>query len=632
MLNYQDSSKAYSHYEVLKLFLCCRKTLKYLCAASCYENAGAGVLSEGSFPFIWLFKSAYLVLGLQDAQAADDYNQDTDIAFSLMDHTSHIFLVSSNYYFGLSLLALLDAKSSGAKTEPDDANAKSDSIQAASYPASYKDSEAWDGMFIIAHCIKKETQALLGFLEDFLDNKLVNLGSKHLYSSKLSYLVSCLSGYFWGLASALSQIDVKGGDSKLISLRNKKDFVSKLNALIKIYSEVVRPQLCILIDRSDKLVDYFGNLSGVEEFSHNNDTSVTDICGQGRRLKSMVKTCLESPAFGHDSLIANVNSHGSEVEVGSSNPNTSAEFHSLDIHILNKHLLRQIMAGDEREEAFMLRHLFISYSALLRLNLQVGTDCLSPSILRIFMAIAQFLILELANSSKAPEPFVFVALDGCLKYLEELGSHFPSTDPSLSRNIYTRLIELHLMAIGKCISLQGKEYALISHEIESSTKFLQSCKGSNESSYWHSSFCLDQLKARLRMSFEVFIRKSSELHLLSGVQAIERALVGVQVGCTSNYDIYTGKAGGGMVSSYVAAGIDCLDLLLENVTGEKAAPSRKYFSVHSLLHSPFLPSSNLFVIYICGVRKLINSLFIVCSISLNAVMLGNQLILDALLH
>ncbi|KAK4793395.1 hypothetical protein SAY86_023830 [Trapa natans] len=567
MSNYQDGSKAYNHYKALKLFLCCRKTLKYLFDELCYENAGTGVLSEGSFPFLWLFKSAYMVLGFQDAQAADDYNQYTDMAFSLMDHTSYIFRVYSDYYFGQSLLALIDAKGSGSKTELGDANANSDSTQTTSYLA-YNDSEAWDGMFVIAQCIKKETQAVHGFLEDVHDNKKINLGNKHLYSSKLSYLVSCLSGYFWGLTSALNQIGEKDGGSKLISLISKRGFVYKLNTFIKIYSEVLRPQLCILIDGSDKL-DYLGNLSGAEYFSHDNGTSVTDVCGQGRLLKGIIKTCLESPAFGHDSLIANVNPNGSEVEVVCSIPSTSVEFHSVGIHILNKHLLRRIVSGDERDAGFMLRHLYISYSALLRLNLQVGADCLSPSVMCIFMAISQFLMMELVNSSKAPEPFVFIALDGCLMYLEEIGSCFPSTDPSLSRNIYTRLIELHLMAIGKCISLQGKKYSLISHEIESSTKFLQSCKGSNESSSLHSSFCLDEMNARLRKSFEIFIRKSSELHLLSGVQAIERALVGVQIGSTANFDVYTGKAGGGMVSSYVAAGIDCLDLLLENVTGRR---------------------------------------------------------------
>lgn len=69
------------------------------------------------------------------------------------------------------------------------------------------------------------------------------------------------------------------------------------------------------------------------------------------------------------------------------------------------------------------------------------------------------------------------------------------------------------------------------------------------------------------MSFKVLIQKPSDLHLLSAVQAIERALVGVQEGNTMIYQISTGSGDGGKVSSTVAAGIDCLDLIIEYAQG-----------------------------------------------------------------
>jgi hypothetical protein len=80
--------------------------------------------------------------------------------------------------------------------------------------------------------------------------------------------------------------------------------------------------------------------------------------------------------------------------------------------------------------------------------------------------------------------------------------------------------------------------------------------------------CLDELKTRLRVSFKAFIERQSELHLLSTIQAIERSLVGVQEGCAIIYDIKTSKDGG-EVSTLVAAGIDCLDMIIEFVSGIK---------------------------------------------------------------
>ena len=57
------------------------------------------------------------------------------------------------------------------------------------------------------------------------------------------------------------------------------------------------------------------------------------------------------------------------------------------------------------------------------------------------------------------------------------------------------------------------------------------------------------------------------MHLLSAVQAIERALVGVHVSFPVIYEIHTGNADGGKVSLNVAAGVDCLDMVLEYTSG-----------------------------------------------------------------
>ncbi|KHG00590.1 Unhealthy ribosome biogenesis 2 [Gossypium arboreum] len=204
-----------------------------------------------------------------------------------------------------------------------------------------------------------------------------------------------------------------------------------------------------------------------------------------------------------------------------------------------------------------------------KLNLRVGGPLLSSGMASLIIDMSQFLLLELANSVESPPPFTFVWLDGAVKYLEEVGSHFPFTDSALNENVYGKLIELHLRGIGKCISLQGKSATLESHERESSSKILHDDTGLSESFLSHGSHCLDEFKARLRMSFSVFIKNPSELQLMSAIEAIEKALVGVQGAHGRIYEITAGSANGGMVSSTVAGGIDCLDLLLEHGSGRK---------------------------------------------------------------
>ena len=203
----------------------------------------------------------------------------------------------------------------------------------------------------------------------------------------------------------------------------------------------------------------------------------------------------------------------------------------------------------------------------MKLNLKVDTVLLSLNVVRTFVAVSQFLILEFVNGVDVLQPFFFVCLDGVLKYLDVLGGYLPLTNPTLSRNTFTKLIELHLAAIGKCIVLQGKNYTSLSPESASCTQIYRGHMRINESIDFALECFLDDFKVRLRMSLVVYIKNAAELHLLSAVQAIVRALAGVQERCMALYHITFGKIEGGSVSPFVAAGIDSLDLLLENVSG-----------------------------------------------------------------
>ncbi|XVE93782.1 hypothetical protein REPUB_Repub01dG0224500 [Reevesia pubescens] len=143
-------------------------------------------------------------------------------------------------------------------------------------------------------------------------------------------------------------------------------------------------------------------------------------------------------------------------------------------------------------------------------NLRVDGARLSMDKAPLLIDISQVMLLESANLGEIPPLFTFVWLDGAVKYLEELGRHIPLIDSNFNENAYAKLIELHLRAIGKCLS----------------ELFLS-----------HGSHRLDEFKARLRMSFKVLFENPSELQLLSAIQAIERALVGAQGGHAKIYEI-----------------------------------------------------------------------------------------------
>ncbi|TYG83848.1 hypothetical protein ES288_D01G201000v1 [Gossypium darwinii] len=329
---------------------------------------------------------------------------------------------------------------------------------------------------------------------------------------------SLLSSLKEALASALNQLGEKCGELKTKLSRWKSEPLSKIKICTNVFVDLI----------SDVLHMFLEN-------------------GQQRRSDSDSQSS-DKFDYRRDSLVFN------DLVV---------------LPCLNKHLLLGLLKGDHPDRAVLLRQLLITYSAILRLNLRVGGPLLSSGMAPLIIDMSKFLLLELANSVQSPPPFTFVWLDGAVKYLEEVGSHFPFTDSALNENVYGKLIELHLRGIGKCISLQGKRATLESHERESSSKILRDDTGLSESFLSHGSHCLDEFKARLRRSFSVFVKNPSELQLMSTIEAIEKALVGVQGAHARIYEITAGSANGGMVSSTVAGGIDCLDLLLEHGSGRK---------------------------------------------------------------
>jgi hypothetical protein len=576
LLECQGSLYSHSHHELFRLFVSCRKALKHIIMAACDKKTEASqssytpIFPEDSFFALWLCKSVSLVVELQQGVSEDIASQVKDLTFSLMDHTSYVFLTLSKYQFSHSVHFLLDAE------QPFSGNTDQQSNLIESDPCldSTNSIEAWKSASLVAKILKEQTQSFFISPKDALCTGTVGLGVNVVKLNRFSSVVSCFSGFLWGLASAVDDTNAKYIDNKAKLLRWDCELVLDLNLCINVFEKFINLFLHTFLVDDERARSFYGPyLVDAEEFSQEGSRAQAEIsCG---RQQAAAMAC--STSFDIDDDSGNASCKRSQLKDANFSASLLTEVDSFDFQCINKPLLQSLLKGNYPDVAFSLRRLLIGSSAILKLKLHINRISSLSSLVPFFVGISQVLLLGFVDMVEIPQPFSFVWLDGVLKYLEELGNHFPSTNPTLSRNVYAKLIDLHLRAIGKCLTLQGKRATLASHETESSTKTLHGHIELSEASNSHGPYCLDEFKARLRMSFKMFIKKPSELHLLSAIQAIERALVGVRDGCTTIYDVTTGNAEGRKVSSVVAAGVDCFDLVLEHVSGNIAHPLKGYF-------------------------------------------------------
>ncbi|XP_021819976.1 uncharacterized protein LOC110761732 [Prunus avium] len=576
LLDYQNALYSHHYHELFRLFVSCRKALKYIILA-CEEKTADSqtshtlVFFEDSFPILWLYKSVYAVVGLEESLPKDNFRPVSDMILSLMDHTFYVFLTlskyQSNHAVHFSKVAELNA---GLVHEHSSLSESDTCLDSSDYI------EAWKSVTIIAKSLKEQMQSLLVNLKDALGNGKVGIGVDGLNLNKFSSLISCISGFLWGLACFVNHTDSRSSDHKVNSSRQKLEPISELHLCIDVFAEFCSLLLPMLVcdssqqsrtlcdaqnlQKSDLNVDLLGVPEGTDVETDIARVELHDESGAAMTASSDIHDYSGSGSV-----------HRRRLHVEGANCVASAlnDVDSFILQSLNRPLLRRLLNGDYPDAAFLLRQLLIASSAILRLSLHMNSPPLSSSLAHTLTGITQVLLLESTYMNHVPCFSYFVCLDGVLKYLEEIANRFPLTNPTLSRSLYDKMVQLQLRALGKCITLQGKRATLVSHETESSSKMLHSPMEFSEASLSGRPYLLDELKARLRSSFTVFIKKPSELHLLSAVQAIERALVGVRDGCTMSYDIHTGSVDGGKVSSVVAAGIDCLDLILEHVSGRK---------------------------------------------------------------
>ncbi|XP_047328959.1 uncharacterized protein LOC124932386 [Impatiens glandulifera] len=385
------------------------------------------------------------------------------------------------------------------------------------------DSAAWRVIGQVAESLTEQLKDSLLCLSSRL--QIENLGSSASTREFINFssTISCCYGFLWSFSSGLDRVDFS---------RSKSEDIGKIKCCINVLSGALDYVLHVLFIEDNQM-----------------PSCVDDIDGMGN--------CSDK----------SLGKNRSSTDIPDSMNTILTKCYPYNLCSLKNSFLKVFLKGENLEAAFLLRQIFIVSAALLRLNLNIKTDLPSSSV-SILIEFSLVLFQEFVNEVEIPHPLSFVWLDGVVMFLEELGNHFPRTDSIMSRDLYAKLIDLHLKGIGRCIALQGKRATLAVHEMESSTKTISGHSRLCEPYLSHGSYHLDEFKCRLRMSFKAFMKKSPELHTLSAIQALERALVGAHQS-TIYYEVCTGCTNGGIVSPVVAAAIECLDLVLEFVEGRK---------------------------------------------------------------
>ncbi|CAA0807674.1 Unknown protein [Striga hermonthica] len=517
LLGWKSASSSHSPHQIFQLFATCRRVLQTLAVAAIKENTSSSSQLLKSFPLSWLLKSLLVVIGSTGEFPEDIAIQAKVATFSLLDHTSNLLTTVSRDQFGERQLLNRYAEESGLSEGKVLLNTGED---------------VWKSVLFLAEALKQHLQeAQEEHLAGFRDLR------------KLSSIIACFQGLVGGLISSVTDTKEDGSNFKT----KFSSYNAELMGVIKSCADTCLNFTMFFVIALFLEDDPFAHQSACGGIALEANESPSekmvpsDSKSERKRGHPKKKLC---PSF------PDLESFLTEVEKWKLCP--------------KKPLLMQVFRGENAEAGFFLRQLFIACSAILRLNLQIDLK-LSWTLFPIMLDISEFLLVEFSRC-EMPDQFAYFWLDGTVKFVEEFGSYFPQFDPSLSRVFYESLIGLHLKVIGKCISLQGKEAKLASQEIGSHAKKLIT---HNQSCFSLGTRRLGQLKGKLRMSFVSYTKRSSELHLLSSIQAVERALVGVQEGLMSNYEIVCGVSDEAEVSSVVAAGIDVLDLILEFVTGPK---------------------------------------------------------------
>ncbi|XP_031474548.1 uncharacterized protein LOC116246815 [Nymphaea colorata] len=508
--------------QFLELFVCCRRALRYLAVCSRNEDlqdVGFSFLHKifgNSAALLWLLNSVSEIARVSYMLSRKErVPQAIEFLSPLVQETSNIVFSLTEV---LSKGAVQSLICQGEKSVFDVHAERLNTLE--SDPPSFsRHLNSWKWLKLLAEDLTEQARAVHCTLKEIkIQFPITHVDPFTFHWTKLSSLLSGFLGFLWGLISSLESIDEMCRTDKSHSLRWRHGNLSELKQSIDEFENFVN--FCLAIFLKDDISSHKGSL-------------------------------LES-------------SNGSDVEIGFS-----------CLSSLNRSLLRGLLKDGNIILACLVGQLFTSSAAILKIKNLLS----SPMVLdqeekcgqvrststSLLIGASLFLLSELAEVDVQQHPSL-IWLNGLLKYLEVLGSYFPFIEIVSSRDAYTKLIDMHVKVLARCIALQGG----ISHLGNSEAGALLE-KGQLQASPCSQGHNLTEFKDRLRLSFLMYVKKPLESHLFAVIQVLERALVGFKDSCPTRYDIETGSLGGGSVAPIVAAGLECMDMVLESVSSRKRA-------------------------------------------------------------
>ncbi|CAN6485686.1 unnamed protein product [Victoria cruziana] len=509
-------------HQFLELFLCCRRALRYLAMCSRnedFQDVGFSFLHMyfgNSAAILWLLNSIseiarvfYILLRKEHVPQAIDF-------FSpLIQETSKIIFSLTEMLSKGTTHSLI---CQGEKSVVDDPGEGLSTLES-DPPAFSKHLDAWKWLKLLAENLMEQTRNVHCILKEIkIQVPIVDMDPFRFHLTKLSSLLSGFLGFLWGFISSLESIDEMCRMDKSHSLRWRHGNVSELKQFIDEFENFV--DFCLAIFLKNDISSHKGSSL---ELSNRSDVEIGFFgpsCLNCSLLQGLLKdgntilSCLVGQLFTSSAAVLKI-----------------------------KHLLSSPMVLGQEEKGGLVKSTSTS----------------------LLIGASLFLLSELAEVDVQRHSSL-AWLNGLLKYLEVLGSYFPFMEIVSSHNAYTKIIDMHIKVLARCIALQGGSTRLGN---SGAGKLFE--KGQLQASPSSHECSLTEFKDRLRLSFLMFVKKPLESHFLAVIQVLERALVGLKNSCLTRYNIETGSLGGGSVATIVAAGLECMGMVLETVSSRKRA-------------------------------------------------------------
>lgn len=591
-------------FELWRLFISCRRAMKHLVVAS-VENAE---IPEASYlltvfnhsTILWLLKTADELVGLPHAFFGEKYfSQMKTMTFSLVDHTAYIFLTVGKQLMSTALQSIINNEKLHMKLPLHYDKTRKDAYNVIDqHIVTSENVEPWKYLELLAEILADQIRNSTVILKDMGHALKEEIDHNILSLNKLSCVISCLQGFLWGLASTSDSIGIDHVTDKQQSqsLRFNHSCLSRLSNYIVLFENFVYSCISIFIvdDGQDSETHPTHNLpynnslyrnvliESASGCSHHHEPFSVGEQGARSKCSACYRIDIKDSSDDEHTKNSSVKKERSSDSHKKWVINAFRAVQNVDLSNLQNlrgSFLQNLLEGESPHLAFMVRQLFLASAAILKLKCTLlfsnslkphgNFYYLSSKSMGLLVQTSHIILQGIAEMVGRPNPFTFVWVDGPLKYLEVVGNYISLSDPTLTKDVYAQLLDIHLRVIGKCISLQGKSATLSSHETGSNTKMLQ--RETHVSVHKKQSlvgeYSINEFKSQLRLSFRKFIGRPVKLQLRTAVQAIERALIGTPQGCHMVYEVRTGNFDGGTVSPNVAGGIDCLDMVLEYVSG-----------------------------------------------------------------